>query len=61
VLIAGAGRVIGRYVVTSFLIAPGWVTTAMAEETVKAYSNKCGLADHATGTTIDVNAGSYVH
>jgi 3-oxoacyl-[acyl-carrier protein] reductase len=80
-------RVFGRYAITSFVIAPGWVRTAMAEETVKAYGCRrllaeqalrsrltgpediaplvvflaSGLADHATGTTIDVNAGSYVH
>jgi NAD(P)-dependent dehydrogenase (short-subunit alcohol dehydrogenase family) len=80
-------RAFGRYNITSFVIAPGWVKTAMAEETVKAYGSKrllaeqalrrrltgpediaplvvflaSGIADHATGTTIDVNAGSYVH
>jgi 3-oxoacyl-[acyl-carrier protein] reductase len=80
-------RTFGRYAVTSFVIAPGWVTTAMAEETIKAHGRKrllaeqalrsrltapadiaplvvflaSGLADHATGATIDVNAGSYVH
>jgi len=81
-------RAFGKDNITCFVIAPGWVRTGMAKESIRAYGEKrivaeqalrrrrltepadiaplvvllaSGLADHATGTTIDVNAGSYVH
>lgn len=81
-------RAFGKDNITSFIIAPGWVKTAMAKESIKTFGEKriiaeqalrrrrlteptdivplavllaSGVADHATGTTIDVNAGSYVH
>ncbi len=68
------------------MIAPGWVKTDMAEDSIKEYGEEfilqgnaldrlteprdiapivtllaSGLADHATGTSIDINAASYVH
>jgi 3-oxoacyl-[acyl-carrier protein] reductase len=81
-------RAFGKDNITCFVIAPGWVKTAMAKESIKIFGEKriiaeqalrhrhltkpsdiaplvvllaSGLADHATGTTIDVNGGSYVH
>ena len=75
----------GKSGVKSFVIAPGFTRTEMAEEFIERYGMELamkdvaldrmtepgdvapiavflasGLADHATGTTIDVNAGSYV-
>ena len=68
------------------MVAPGWVKTDMADESIEKYGDEyimqdnsldrltepediapivtllvSGLADHATGTTIDINAASYVH
>ena len=79
-------RGFGKDGVTSFVIAPGYVRTDMAQEFIDAYGEEIavsdlalptltepedvaplvalfasGLADHATGCTVDVNAGSYVH
>lgn len=76
----------GKQNIQSFLIAPGFVRTDMAEEIFEEYGEEyalndialpeltlpehlgptmvllaSGLADHATGSTIDINAGSYVH
>jgi NAD(P)-dependent dehydrogenase (short-subunit alcohol dehydrogenase family) len=75
----------GRIGVKSFVIAPGFTRTEMAQEFIEQYGEEMamkdmvldrmtepgdiaplavflasGLADHATGTSIDVNAGSYV-
>jgi 3-oxoacyl-[acyl-carrier protein] reductase len=79
-------RGFGKQEIKSFLIAPGFVRTDMAQDFMDAYGEEyalndialpqltepkdlapmvtllmSGLADHATGCTIDVNAGSYVH
>ncbi|HAY37650.1 MAG: SDR family NAD(P)-dependent oxidoreductase [Rhodothermales bacterium] len=79
-------RAYGKENITSFVIAPGFVRTDMAQDAIDAYGedyvvgglalNKLtepkdvapmvvllasGLADHATGTSIDINAASYVH
>ena len=78
-------RAYGREGITSFVIAPGWIRTDMAEEGIELYGEDfltkdnalegmarpedvapmvlllaSGLADHATGTSIDINSGSYV-
>ena len=75
----------GKEGVKSFVIAPGFTRTEMAEDFIRAYGEDyamkdialdrmteprdiaplvvflaSGLADHATGTSIDVNAASYV-
>ncbi|MCB9232278.1 MAG: SDR family oxidoreductase [Bacteroidia bacterium] len=79
-------RGFGKAGIKSFLIAPGFVRTDMAQDFMDAYGEDyalndialptltepadlgpltvllaSGLADHATGGTFDVNAGSYVH
>ncbi|HUF09440.1 MAG TPA: SDR family oxidoreductase [Rhodothermales bacterium] len=79
-------RGFGKDNITSFVIAPGFTRTDMAQEFIDEYGEEyalsdialnrltepgdiapmvvllsSGLADHATGTSIDVNAGSYVH
>ena len=79
-------RAFGKDGITCFVVAPGWVKTDMAEDSIKEYGEEfilqgnsldrlteprdiapivtllaSGLADHATGTTIDINAASYVH
>jgi 3-oxoacyl-[acyl-carrier protein] reductase len=79
-------RGFGKQNIKSFLIAPGFVRTDMAQEFMDLYGEDyalndialpnltepsdlgplvtlfiSGLADHATGCTVDVNAGSYVH
>lgn len=79
-------RGFGRYNIKSFVIAPGYTRTDMAQKFIDIYGEgvasddialdrltepediapivvflASGLADHATGCTIDVNAGSYVH
>ncbi|MCH8122346.1 MAG: SDR family oxidoreductase [Bacteroidetes bacterium] len=79
-------RAFGKQNITSFVIAPGFVRTDMAQGFIDAYGEDfvsdglalnrltepediaptvvllaSGLADHATGTSIDINAGSYVH
>lgn len=76
----------GKQQIKSFLIAPGFVQTEMAQDFIDKYGEDyavsdlalssltqasdlggmvvllaSGLADHATGSTIDINAGSYVH
>ncbi len=78
-------RAYGKEGVRSFIVAPGFTRTEMAQEFIDAYGEAhvikdlalerltepediapivvllaSGLADHATGTSIDVNAGSYV-
>jgi NAD(P)-dependent dehydrogenase (short-subunit alcohol dehydrogenase family) len=78
-------RGFGKTGVKSFVIAPGFTRTEMAQEFIDQYGMELamkdvaldrltepediaplvvflasGLADHATGTSIDVNAGSYV-
>jgi NAD(P)-dependent dehydrogenase (short-subunit alcohol dehydrogenase family) len=78
-------RGLGKDGVKSFVIAPGFTRTEMAEDFIAEYGEELamkdmaldrmtepgdiaplavflasGLADHATGTSIDVNAGSYV-
>lgn len=78
-------RGFGKEGVKSFVIAPGFTRTEMAEGFIRKYGEELamkdvaldrmtepadiaplavflasGLADHATGTTIDVNAASYV-
>lgn len=79
-------RAYGKQGITSFVIAPGFTATDMAQDFIDEYGmdyalqgvalNRLtkpddiaptivllasGLADHATGCTIDINAGSYVH
>lgn len=79
-------RAYGKEGIKSFLIAPGFVQTDMAQDFIDTYGEDyavsdlaldtmtqpqdlapmvvllaSGLADHATGSTIDINAGSYVH
>lgn len=79
-------RGFGKQNIKSFLLAPGFVRTDMAQAFMDEYGEDyalndialpqltepadlapmvtllmSGLADHATGCTIDVNAGSYVH
>jgi len=76
----------GKVGIKSFLIAPGFVRTDMAQDFIDTYGEEyavsdlalnrltepkdlapmvaflaSGLADHATGSSIDINAGSYVH
>ncbi len=79
-------RGFGKQGIKSFLIAPGFVRTDMAQDFIDMYGEShalsdlaldkltepadlapmvvllaSGLADHATGSTIDINAGSYLH
>ncbi|MCY4159567.1 MAG: SDR family NAD(P)-dependent oxidoreductase [Bacteroidetes bacterium] len=79
-------RAYGRDGIKAFVVAPGFVRTDMAQDSIDAYGEEfvvndlalsrltepediapmvtllaSGLADHATGTSIDINAGSYVH
>jgi len=79
-------RAFGKDNIKSFVIAPGFTKTAMAEDFIKKYGEEyatndialpkltepkdiapmimmllSGMADHATGTSIDFNAGSYLH
>lgn len=78
-------RSFGRYNIKSFVIAPGFTRTEMAEDAIRKYGEgkilselaineittpediaplavlMCsGQMDHATGSTIDINAGSYI-
>jgi 3-oxoacyl-[acyl-carrier protein] reductase len=78
-------RSFGRYNITSFVIAPGYVRTKMTEAYIDAHGKELieeelslpeltkttdispvvvfiagGMMDHATGCTIDINAGSYM-
>lgn len=79
-------RSFGKERITSFILAPGFTRTAMAESFIASHGEKAlldeialpeltrpgdiaplaafictGKMDHATGTVIDVNAGSYLH
>lgn len=79
-------RAYGKQGIKSFIIAPGFVRTDMAQDFMDEYGEDfavkdialerltepddvapfvtflcSGLADHATGGTFDINAGSYVH
>lgn len=79
-------RAYGKQGITSFVIAPGFTATEMAQDFIDEYGMDyamqgvaldrltkpadlaptvvllaSGLSDHATGCTIDINAGSYVH
>ena len=79
-------RAYGKDGICAFILAPGFVRTDMAQESIDKYGEEhvlgdialntltepsdlaplvcllaSGMADHATGATIDVNAGSYVH
>jgi NAD(P)-dependent dehydrogenase (short-subunit alcohol dehydrogenase family) len=79
-------RGLGREGIVSFVVAPGFTRTDMAQDFIDAYGEDyavrdtalgqmaepqdmapivvllaSGQADHATGATIDVNSGSYVH
>ena len=83
---ATIARAYGKQGVKSFVIAPGWTLTEMAQAFIAENGDEqmlgeialgeltkpediapvvtllaSGLADHATGTSIDINAGSYVH
>jgi len=78
-------RSFGKYNIKSFVIAPGFTRTEMAEDVIRKYGEEkilsemalkelttpediaplvvlmcSGQMDHATGSTIDVNAGSYI-
>jgi NAD(P)-dependent dehydrogenase (short-subunit alcohol dehydrogenase family) len=78
-------RGFGKHGICSFILAPGFVRTEMAQDFIDQYGEDhvaddlalsrltepedlapmvvllaSGLADHATGTSIDFNAGSYV-
>lgn len=79
-------RAYGKQGIKSFVVAPGFTRTDMAQDFIDSYGEDyvkndlaldeltepkhiaptvvflaSGLADHATGATIDINAGSYVH
>lgn len=79
-------RAYGKEGIKSFVIAPGFTRTDMAQDFIDQYGEDfalndislerltepedlapmvvllaSGMADHATGCTIDMNAGSYVH
>ncbi len=85
-LARSVARSFGKYNITSFVLAPGFTRTAMAEQFIKQHGEEkvlneislprlttpediaplvslicSGKMDHATGTTIDLNAGSYIH
>ncbi|MEO0581545.1 MAG: SDR family oxidoreductase [Bacteroidota bacterium] len=76
----------GKQGIKSFVVAPGFIQTEMAQQFIDVYGEQfvrddlaldtltqpkdlaptvvfllSGWMDHATGCTIDVNAGSYVH
>jgi len=78
-------RSFGKDNIKSFVVAPGFVQTDMAEQFIKDYGEDriikelslneltqpkdiaplvglmcSGLMDHATGSTIDINAGSHI-
>jgi 3-oxoacyl-[acyl-carrier protein] reductase len=78
-------RSFGKYNITSFVIAPGFVRTKMMDEFLEDHAGidvmgeialselttaadvapvvafiASGMMDHATGCTIDINAGSYM-
>lgn len=79
-------RSFGKSGITSFVLAPGFTRTAMAESFIETHGESIlldeislpeltrpehiaplaaficeGKMDHATGTVIDLNAGSYMH
>lgn len=79
-------RAYGKQQIKSFVIAPGFTRTDMAQDFIDKYGEDyalndialptltepkdlapmvtfllSGLADHATGTSLDMNAGSYTH
>lgn len=79
-------RSFGKYNIKSFILAPGFTKTRMAEGHILLHGEEsilkeaslkqltlpshisplvvliaAGLMDHATGSTIDFNAGSYIH
>jgi NAD(P)-dependent dehydrogenase (short-subunit alcohol dehydrogenase family) len=79
-------RSFGKERITSFVLAPGFTRTAMAESFIETHGESvlldeialpeltrpehiaplsaficAGKMDHATGTVIDLNAGSYMH
>ena len=85
-LARSVARSFGKDGITSFIIAPGFTRTAMAETFIESHGEDTlleeialqeltrpediaplaaficsGKMDHATGTVIDVNAGSYMH
>lgn len=85
-LARSVARSFGKSNIKSFVIAPGFTRTAMAEQFIREYGEEkvlgeialnqltevsdiaplvgfmcSGGMDHATGTTIDINAGSYIH
>jgi len=78
-------RSFGKYNIKSFIVSPGFVRTAMAEQFIQTYGEQkiidelalnqltepsdlsplvalmcSGAMDHATGATIDINAGSHI-
>ena len=78
-------RSFGKYNIKSFILSPGFVKTAMADQFIQTYGEErilkelaldkltepkdlsplvalmcSGLMDHATGATIDINAGSHI-
>lgn len=84
-LARSVARSFGKYNIKSFIIAPGFVRTAMANQFIETYGEQrvcdelalskltepkdisplvalmcSGLMDHATGTTVDINAGSHI-
>lgn len=84
-LARSVARSFGKYNIKSFIIAPGFVRTAMANQFIESYGEQrvcdelalskltepedvsplvalmcSGLMDHATGATIDINAGSHI-
>ncbi|MDW3648169.1 MAG: SDR family oxidoreductase [Bacteroidia bacterium] len=79
-------RAFGKEGIKSFIVAPGFTRTDMAQEFIDTYGEEIvlndlalnqltepkdvapsvlflasGMMDHATGCSIDINAGSYVH
>lgn len=85
-LARSVARSYGKYGITSFILAPGFTKTPMAEEYFNDHNKEIllnesaikqitlpehispivnlivsGLMDHATGSTIDFNGGSYIH
>lgn len=84
-LARSVARSFGKYNIKSFILAPGFVRTAMANQFIETYGEQricdelalskltepkdisplvalmcSGLMDHATGATIDINAGSHI-
>lgn len=84
-LARSVARSFGKYNIKSFILAPGFVRTAMANQFIETYGEQricdelalskltepkdisplvalmcSGLMDHATGATVDINAGSHI-